>query len=97
MMRGMDAQITDRRERHRYELTVDGRHAGQVNYRMVHDDIELIHTEVDAEFEGQGHAGRLAKFALDDARARGLKVIPSCEYIRKYLERHPEYADLVKT
>lgn len=97
MMRGMDAQITDRQERHRYELTVDGQKAGQINYRMVYGDIELIHTEVDPAYEGKGLAGQLAKFALDDARTRGLKVIPSCEYVRKYLERHPEYADLVKS
>ena len=59
--------------------------------------ITLVHTEVRDEFEGQGHAATLARGALDDARSRGLRVVPSCPYIASYVEKHPEYADLVAT
>ena len=57
--------------------------------------IRLIHTEVPEQLSGRGIAGRLASFALDDARARGLRVVPSCPYVRAYIDRHPEYADLI--
>ncbi|HET8797191.1 MAG TPA: GNAT family N-acetyltransferase [Thermoanaerobaculia bacterium] len=44
---------------------------------------------------GRGIAGALVKHALDDARARGLKVIPRCSYVRAYIEKNAEYRDLV--
>ena len=57
--------------------------------------IRLIHTEVPPAFSGQGHASTLARSALDDARARGLKVRPLCPFIRGWIKRHDDYADLV--
>ena len=57
--------------------------------------IRLVHTEVLPAFSGQGHAATLARSALDDARARGLTVRPDCPYVASYIEKHPEYADLV--
>ena len=58
--------------------------------------IYLVHTEVPEKLSGRGIGGRLAAFALDDARARGLRVVPTCPYVRAYIERHPNYADLVE-
>jgi predicted GNAT family acetyltransferase len=90
--------IADHPERHRYELEIDGRKAAEIVYRMHGPDtIDLVHTEVKPEFEGQGLASKIATFALDDARKRGLKVIPSCVYIQGFLRKHPEYADLVSS
>ena len=57
----------------------------------------LIHTEVAEAVEGQGLGSRLVRGALDDIRARGLKVAPVCPFVLSYLERHPEYADLVES
>jgi predicted GNAT family acetyltransferase len=37
---------------------------------------------------------KLAKFVLDDARARGRKVSPLCPFIAAWMKRHPEYDDL---
>jgi predicted GNAT family acetyltransferase len=91
----MDPRITHRAERHRYDMELDGKPAGQIAYRLQGDVIDLLHTAVEPQFEGQGLASKLAKFALDDARSRGLKVKASCQYIRKYLERHPEYNEIV--
>ena len=88
--------IADHPERHRYELEEGGKLAAQIQYRP-HGagTIELIHTEVPPEFEGQGFASKIAKFAFDDARRRGLKVIPTCTYLQAFLRKHPEYGDLV--
>lgn len=54
-----------------------------------------VHTGVPPELEGRGIAGQLAKFALDDARARGLRVVARCPYVAAYIERNPEYAELL--
>lgn len=59
------------------------------------DVLDLVHTEVPQEAEGQGIGAALARAALDHARSEGKKVIPSCPFVRAYIERHGEYADLV--
>jgi predicted GNAT family acetyltransferase len=87
--------VHDERSR-RYEVYVGDRRAGEASYedepggRRV-----LLHTLVEPEYEGRGLAARLAKAALGDARAAGLRVVPQCEYMDVYIRRHPEYADLV--
>ena len=57
--------------------------------------VVLIHTEVEPAFEGQGLGARLVAGALEDLRARGLKLVPQCRFVRAYLRRHPDQADLV--
>ena len=87
--------VSDAPERERYEILVDGELAGFATYKARPDQIAFKHTEVDDRFEGQGLAGRLIAFALDDARGRGLAVLPFCPFVKGYIQRHREYADLV--
>jgi predicted GNAT family acetyltransferase len=89
------ATVVDNPEQHRYEARVDGELAGFAEYRRRGDRIVFTHTEVDDAFEGHGIGGRLASFALDDARARGLVVVAQCPFIGTYIRRHPEYEDLL--
>ena len=91
----MDIKFADAPERSRYELTSGDDLLGFIVYRLHGDVITLVHTEVDEAYAGQGHAGTLARSALDDARSRGLSVVPSCPYVAAYIRKHPEYADLV--
>ncbi len=90
-------RVVDNPDASRYEAYVGERLAGSLVYRMQPSHIVLVHTEVDEEFEGAGVGSRLAAGALDDARARGLSVSPLCPFVVSYLERHPEYRDLVST
>jgi hypothetical protein len=90
-----ETQIADVPERSRYEIGLGGERAGLLQYRLQGDTISLLHTEVDERFEGRGLGGRLIAFALDDARGRGLAVLPFCPFVKAYLERHAEYLDLV--
>lgn len=90
-----DLAVTEHPERERYELTLDGELAGFVEYRGGGDTRTLTHTEVDARFEGRGLGGRLVAGVLDDLRARELKLIPMCPFVKAYLDRHPEQLDLV--
>ena len=84
------AQITvaDNADGERYEIRVDGKLAGFVKYRLRPGSIELIHTEINDEFEGRGLGSRLISFALDDARERGLAVLPFCPFVNDYIQRH---------
>lgn len=90
-----DVEIRDAPGRSRYELVVDGEVAGQIVYRERGDALVMVHTDVAPELEGRGLGARLVSGALDDVRARGLKIVPLCPFVRSYVERHPEYAELV--
>lgn len=90
-----EVTVRDVPERSRYEAHVGDELAGYVLYERHGDRITLVHTKVEDEFEGHGVGGHLARAALDDIRARGLHVVVQCPFIRSYLERHPEYQDLV--
>ena len=88
--------VRDNEAEGQYEISYDGRLALLAYFRRG-DSVVLAHTEVPEALEGHGIAGRLAQFALDDARAKGLRVVPRCPYVRAYLEKHTEYAELVAT
>lgn len=92
----MDTEFRDDPDHSRYELRAGDELVGFLDYRLRGDVVVLVHTEVPPEFDGQGHAATLARSALDDARARGLSVVPSCPYVASYIGKHPEYADLVR-
>jgi uncharacterized protein len=87
--------VRDNPDELRYELVVDGEVDGEVRYRRYPDRIVLVHTEVSPVLQGKGLASRLVTEALDDTRARGLRVVPVCPFVRAYLRRHPDYNDLV--
>jgi predicted GNAT family acetyltransferase len=78
----------------RYELDAAGTTA-VLNYRIADGVIALVHTETPPQAQGQGIASRLVQGALDDARAKGLKVAPRCPFVSAYMGRHPEYNDLL--
>ena len=87
--------ITDAPERERYEAHLDSELAGILEYVHKRERIALIHTEVLPIHEGRGVGSALVRFALDDARRRGLRVIATCPYVQGYLTRHPEDDDIV--
>jgi predicted GNAT family acetyltransferase len=92
----MTTTVTDDRDRRRYEITEDGEPVGFVSYRLGTGVIDLIHTEIDPDHSGRGLAGVLIRTVLDDARARGLTVVPHCPYVAKFIGEHAdEYLDLV--
>jgi predicted GNAT family acetyltransferase len=93
-------QVQDNPQQSRFEAhSEDGALAGQAQYRMesgsAGEIVVFTHTIVDDAFEGQGVGSTLAKEALDEVRGRGLKIRPECSFIRSYIERHPDYSDLV--
>jgi uncharacterized protein len=88
-------RIVDNPDATRYEALLGDRVVGFSDYRPAKGRRIFIHTEVDPEFEGRGFGSRLARGALDDVRAQGLKASVHCPFISAYLERHREYDDIV--
>ncbi|QDY89533.1 N-acetyltransferase [Arthrobacter sp. UKPF54-2] len=86
-----DVSTTRNDALHRYELHVGGKLAVQVRYIDRPGHVDFIHTETAEEFAGQGLAGVLAHFALDDVVASGKRIIPHCPYIYRYLRKHDAY------
>jgi len=87
--------IQDNPAQHRYEVHVAGKLAAYAEYNVQKDALMFTHTEVLAEYEGQGLGSKLARYALDDVRKRGLLAVPVCQFIAGYIRRHPQYQDLV--
>ncbi|MDX6424443.1 MAG: uncharacterized protein QOI67_1914 [Gaiellaceae bacterium] len=95
-MTALAATVRDNEAAHRYELLVDEELVGELIYRARDGVVTLIHTEIASRYEGHGLGEQLVEFALDDIRARGLRIVPLCPFVAAYLRRHPEYEDLVK-
>jgi len=91
----MEITVRDNPDAARYELTADGARAGFVTYRLSPGVIAFLHAEVDPARERQGLGSRLVRGALDDARARGLRVRPVCPFVAWYVQGHEEYHDLL--
>ena len=87
--------ILDNHDEHRDEIHVGDKLAGFADYVRDAARITLVHTAVDPAFEGHGIGGKLAAGALGDVRAQGLSVVPECSFVASYIERHPDYGDLV--
>jgi predicted GNAT family acetyltransferase len=87
--------VADAPEHDRYEVSIDGEVVGFSAYRARPGPIAFVHTEVDERLEGRGLGDRLIRFALEDARARGLAVLPFCPFVKAFIERHREFEALV--
>jgi predicted GNAT family acetyltransferase len=79
----------------RFRLTVDGEEAAVLDYVGTPGTWDITHTYSDPKFRGSGAASELVQRVFDDARAAGLRIVPSCPYIPVWLSRHLGEADLV--
>lgn len=91
----MAAEVTDVPDERRYEVRSDGEVAGYAEYILTEGLITFTHTEIDPAFEGKGLGSVLVRGALDDVRTRKLAVLPLCPFVKGWIQRHRDYADLV--
>jgi uncharacterized protein len=80
----------------RFIVEADGQVAELV-YRLDGNRLLLLHTGVPRALEGQGIGGQLVGAAIDEAKRRGLTVVPFCPFARDWLNRHPDVAAAVPT
>ncbi len=88
-------EVRDNPEHSRYELLVDGEVAAFVDYTMRGGRLLLVHTEVDEARSGRGLASTLIAGVLDDVRVRRVPMVPICWFVDRFIQKHPEYDDLV--
>ena len=92
----MAQQVVNNESKSQFEYHDDG-HVALAAYQLRPDVIVLTHTDVPKELAGRGIASKLAVAALEHARAKNLRVIPLCSYMASFIEKHPEYKELVRT
>lgn len=90
----MTDTVHDNPDRNRFELQT-GAGLAIANYRRDDRSITITHTEVPRAVEGRGVGSALVKGMLDEIRREGRKVVPLCSFVRAYINRHPEYRDLL--
>jgi len=93
----METTVRDAPEAQRYEILDGERVLGLAAYERRGDTLVFTHTEVDPDAGESGLGSTLVRAALDDVRSHGGRVVPLCPFVRGWIQRHPEYADLVVT
>ena len=88
------SEVRDNKAKSRFELDVEGAIAF-ANYRLAPSTVIITHTETPRPLRGRGIASELVRGALDLIRADGLKVVAGCGFVVDYLNKHPEFADLL--
>lgn len=90
----MDLSVKHDQDAKKYYTIVDGRES-VCEYTAVDEKIlNFWHTYVPPELRGRGIADELVRQALEDLLEKGYKVIPSCWFVRVYMDRHPRYHEL---
>ena len=96
MSKHASVTVQDNADKTRYEaLSESGVVAGFAEYEQRDGSVVFTHTVVEDAFEGQGVGSALARGALDQVRTTGQPVVVECEFIASYIEKHPEYQDLL--
>lgn len=90
---GVPTDVTT--EPDRFSISVDGNKAGFTEYVDSGDQRIFPHTEIDDAFGGRGLATILVGEALEATRAGGLRIVPVCEMVAGYIDKHPAFKDLV--
>ncbi|WP_030164522.1 GNAT family N-acetyltransferase [Spirillospora albida] len=93
----MNTEVIHNEAKARYEITLDGDLAGFADYESRPGRVVFTHTEINSKLEGRGLGGRLVQGALDDVRGQGLRAVPACSFVKRWIDQHPDYQDLVQS
>jgi len=91
----MDIQVQHNPKGQRFETRLEGQSA-YLSYSIQGDSVCFSHTFVPEEFRGRGVASALVRKGLEEARRQHWKIVPGCSYVAAFIQRHPEFGDLVK-
>ncbi|AFM14889.1 putative acetyltransferase [Mycolicibacterium chubuense NBB4] len=81
----------------RFSIAVDGRTVGYADFTDRDGRRIFPHTVVEPAFQGRGLATILVREALEATRTTGLRVVPQCWMVAEFIEKNPEFADLLAT
>jgi len=91
----MEPTVRNDPEAHRSEIREGDTLLGIAAYEHRGNTLVFTHTEVDQNSGRSGLGGTLVRAALDDVRSQGITIVPQCPFVRGWIERHPDYADLI--
>lgn len=89
-----DINITHNEQANRFETTLEG-NTGYISYQKRDDKLVYDHTIVPKALGERGIGSALVKHALDYAREQHQQVVPQCSFVAAYIDKNPEYQDLV--
>lgn len=87
--------LTNDVQRSRYEATLNGEVVAFADYEVRGSIVVMPHTVTIPARRGNGYAAKVVQYALDDIRAADRKVVASCWYVAKFIDEHPDDADLL--
>ncbi|EMM85820.1 GNAT family N-acetyltransferase [Leptospira santarosai] len=90
----MNTKVVHSEQEFKFYISLDG-YESYLSYKEEGDIWDLVSTYVPSELRGKGIAADLVRTALNKARSLNKKIIPSCSYVVTFLNRHPDYNDLV--
>lgn len=91
----MNSEVWNNQEKNRFEIWVDGEHAGLIDYTREDAVYAMPHTEIFDAFGGRGAGTALVVDALGKVRDEGAQVLPYCPFIQDVMAEHPDLAELV--
>ena len=80
---------------HRSAAYDNEKHIGECEFNVSNAMWEISHTGVRPAYGGQGIARRLVEKVIEEARIRGVKILPLCSYAKKMIETNEEYRDVM--
>lgn len=90
-----EIEVRDEPAKHRFELLVDGEHAGLASYLIRDNTVIVTHSEVSPHYRGHGYANELASRSLDQLREQGRSVVPACPFYAKFVSEHHDWDDIL--
>jgi uncharacterized protein len=90
-----DVEVQHQEQRRRFVARTPAGPASVAYERPDDRTIELHHTIVPEEERGRGVGGTVVRAAIAYARDRGLRVVPSCPFVRAWLDEHPDERDVL--
>jgi predicted GNAT family acetyltransferase len=93
--KGDEVQVRHNQPVRSYEAVLDGAVVGTLIYETAGGRRSLTHTFVDPQYRGRGIAAELARYALNDAKAEGIRPRAVCGYVAGFVERNPEYQQAI--
>lgn len=92
----MEIKRTDDGKKGEFTAFVDGNKAGLIAYVWAGEEKFIIeHTEVGADFGGQGVGKKLVLAAVEFARENQLKIIPLCPYAKSVFDKNDDLKDVL--
>jgi predicted GNAT family acetyltransferase len=92
----VDMQVNELPEQSIFEITdADRRRVGIIDYYLRDGALVMTRAKVDPQVEGRGVGSALVQGALEQVRVSGRAVVPVCPFIAYFIDKHPEYTDLV--